>query len=221
MPQEIYDATQAIINDIIEPLFTYKLGSLSLDIYPSSAIEGKHSFKYIQSQLFANAIANEYDELSKRASSVIENSREKGMTRESATEYADLLRQLNEKEIELNTYTVQYIEALALLEDDKLVPLLEKEIKSLNDETGKNISLTKVVNNIYRKINEYLKSITVETTEEEEAKLYNRNSDEEITDTDLGNDVKTLESNITSTVNGSLNAVTSSVENSELVAPSV
>lgn len=199
MPHEIYDAGEAITKDAIAPLFTYKLGNVELDIYPSSAIEGEHSFNYVESQFYAAAVATEYEKLRQESQAVLDRSKDEGMTREIAAEFTSILSQMAEKEVELNTWTSKYIEALAILPKGKLVELLEPEVIRLNQESGKKTTLSKVVNNLYAKINERLKDITVETAEEEEAKLYDQGGDDEGKNAPPENDTPSI-------ANGSLNA---------------
>jgi hypothetical protein len=172
MPQEIFDLEDAIIKDEIAPLFRYKFGSIEIDIYPSGALDGEASFVYVQSQLFAAAIATEYEELRKKSEELIKSSGDGGMSREVATEYADLLRQINEKTIELDNWTLKYIASMAKMTSDRFTALMEPEIDKYNKENKKSISFSKLINALYRKVNDTLKSITVETPEEEEAKLY-------------------------------------------------
>lgn len=172
MPQEIFNLEDAIINDEIAPLFRYKFGSVEIDIYPSGALDGEASFVYVQSQLFAAAIATEYEELRKKSEELIKSSGDGGMSREVATEYADLLRQINEKTIELDNWTLKYIASMAKMDSDRFIALMEPEIDKYNKDNNKSISFSKLINALYRKVNDTLKSITVETPEEEEAKLY-------------------------------------------------
>ena len=223
MPHEIYDASQALCNDYIAPLFDYKFGEQVVSIFPSSALEGQASFAYVESQLYASAVATEYEELRKQSQETIDKSSKDGMTRELACEYASLLKQMNEKSVELDTWTLKYVEAMAKLEAGEFEHRFLPELNKFNEANSTKLSFSKLVNNLYQKINETLKTITVETPEEEEAKLYS-NSDDENPDEENQDEGKRekispieqeLKENISNTANGSLTAVSSSSNTSE------
>lgn len=220
MPHEIYDAASALLDNDIAPLFRYKFGSVEFDVFPSSALEGSESFGYVESQLYAAAIATEYEELRKHSQEIMDSTQKEnggnGLTREIATDYAHTLKDMAEKGVELDNWTLRYIESMAKLPTGEFVRLLEPEIEKFNKENNKNLTLSKLVNNLYQRINEELKTITVETDEEQEAKLYDQPDPKELEGKSPESEPST---DTESTVNGSGSASLSSMNDLELVAP--
>lgn len=220
MPQEMYDAASALLTDDIAPLFRYKFGSVEFDVFPSSALEGSESFGYVESQLFAAAIATEYNELREKSQAIMDSTLAEnggnGLTREIATEYAHTLKEMQEKGIELDNWTVKYIEAMAKLTVGEFATLLSPEIEKFNKENNKNLTLSKLVNNLYQRINEELKTITVESDEEQEAKLYDQPGSAELEGKPQGIEPSI---NIENTVNGLPNVSLSFTNASESFVP--
>jgi hypothetical protein len=138
------------------------------------------------------------------------------MSREVATEYADLLRQINEKTVELDNWTLKYIASMAKMDSDRFIALMEPEIDKYNKDNNKSISFSKLINALYRKVNDTLKSITVETPEEEEAKLYDSVEPDHLAGKRLEIEPSISTEN---TANGSSNATSVSTSISEQPAP--
>lgn len=220
MPQEIYDAASAFLDDEIAPLFRYKFGAVEFDVFPSSALEGADSFGYVESQLYAAAIATEYNELRIKSDQIMENANKEnggnGITREVATEYAETLRGIQEKNIELDNWTVKYIESMARLSEGQFVALMVPELERFNREQGKAVTLSKLVNGLYQKINKAISTITVETDEEKEAKLYDQPLPAELEGKPLENEPNISTESI---ANGSVSASSSSTNGSESFVP--
>lgn len=172
MPKEIFDLESALVNDEIEPLFIYKFGSVDFRIFPSSALSGEDSFLYVKSQLYAAAVATEYEELQKRSQELMDRQKSEGMTREIAEEYSQIMGQLNEKSIELDDWTLKYVASLAKTQPQLFAEKMQTEIDRINREQNRTLTLSKVINILYQKINQELASITVKTQEEEELELY-------------------------------------------------
>lgn len=216
MSQEVYDASQALCNDYIAPLFIYKFGSQELSIYPSSALEGQQSFAYVESQLYAAAVATEYEELRNKSIDIMGDN--KTLTREIAAEYAQCLRDMQEKSVELDNWTMKYVEAMAKLDPGEFERLFVPELESFNQEKKTNITLSKLVNNLYHRINEELKTITVETSEEEDAKLYEPEEDKRL---EGKHQERELSLDTSNTANGLQNVVGYSRNDLELAVPLV
>lgn len=212
MPQEIFDVATALLEDEIEPLFRFKFGSIEFDIFPSSALEGEQSFNYVHSQLYAAAIAQEYNELNERSKKLMDGKNNE-LTREIAQEYGELLKQMQEKTVELDNYTVTYIESLAKMNKGDFIKQIVPELDKYNSDNNTCITLSKLVSSLYTRIQQSLETITVESEEEKDAKLYNQ-------DADMGKLQEIQpETNTETTVNGSLKPSSTSSKDLELVKP--
>lgn len=172
MSKEIFDLESAILKDKIEPLFEYRFGSIVLAIFPSSALTGEDSFLYVKSQLFAAAVATEYEELRKKSEELIEQQKTSGMSRELAQEYTDVMQQLSEKSIELDSWTLKYVASLTKSNPDEFASKMQTEIDIINEKTQGDITLSTLINALYQKIIKEMQTITVESQEEQDAKMY-------------------------------------------------
>jgi hypothetical protein len=213
MPQEIFDLESAILKDEITPLFEYQFGKVSIPVYPSSALSGEDSFQYVKSQLYASAVATEYEKLRKKADEIIDSVKNSEMSHEIAERYTEVLAQLTEKSTELDNWTITYIASCAKMSVESFSKMMVEELSEFNTRSGKKITLSMLVNALYAKITSANKEITVESQEEIEAKLYEK--DDESEETPPKNEPITITDSI---VNGSANPSTYLNGTSEAIA---
>jgi DNA-binding GntR family transcriptional regulator len=67
---------------------------------------------------------------------------------------------------------LKYVAALTKSNPDEFATKMQTEIDLVNERTNGNVTLSALINALYQKIIKETQTITVETQEEEDAKLY-------------------------------------------------